>query len=64
MLHRSRTPAEAVEHCRGRTVRLLWCVTSEHVVVSAYHASDVPQQLELSDTAKLRGAHPHSPRRR
>jgi hypothetical protein len=58
MPHRGRTPAEAIEHSRGRTVRLLSCVTSEHIVVSAYYASDVPQRLELSDTAKLRGAHP------
>jgi hypothetical protein len=51
----SRTPAEAVEHYRGRTVRLLSCVTSVHVVVRAYHASDAPHQLELADTAKMRG---------
>jgi hypothetical protein len=57
MPHRSRTPAEAIEHYRGRTVRLLSCVTSEHVVVSAYHASGVPQQLELADPAKLRSGH-------
>jgi hypothetical protein len=51
----SRTPAEAVEHYRGRTVRLLSCVTSVHVVVRAYHLSDRPHQLELADTAKMRG---------
>jgi hypothetical protein len=56
---RSRTPAEAIERYRGRTVRLLSCVTTEHVVVSAYHASDdAPHQLELADPAKLRSAHP------
>jgi hypothetical protein len=53
----SRTPAEAVEHYRGRTARLLACVTSEHVVVSAYHAANPPHQLELSDLAKLRAPH-------
>lgn len=58
MPHRSRTLAEAIEHYRGRTVRLLSCVTSEHVVVSAYHASDAPQRLELADPAKLRSGHP------
>jgi hypothetical protein len=58
MPHRSRTPAEAIEHYRGRTVRLLSSVTSEHVVVSAYHASDAPQRLELADPAKLRSGHP------
>lgn len=52
----SKTPAEAIEHYRGRTVRLLSCVTSVHVVVGAYHVSDTPQQLELADTAKMRGA--------
>jgi hypothetical protein len=51
----SKTPAEAVEHYRGRTVRLLSCVTSVHVVVRAYHLSDVPHELELADTAKMRG---------
>jgi hypothetical protein len=50
----SGTPAEAVEHYRGRTVRLLSCVTSVHVVVRAYHLSDVPHELELADTAKMR----------
>src|ERR1700691_3251841 len=51
----SKTPAEAVEHYRGRTVRLLSCVTSVHVVVRAYHLSDVPHDYELADTAKMRG---------
>src|ERR1700686_450817 len=55
MPHASKTPAEAVEHYRGRTVRLLSCVTSVHVVVRAYHLSDRPHQLELADTAKMRG---------
>jgi len=32
-------------------------VTSEHVVVSAYHAADPPHQLELSDLAKLSAPH-------
>jgi hypothetical protein len=54
----SRTPAEAVEHYRGRTARLLACLTNEHVVVSAYHTADPPHQLELSDLAKLRAPHP------
>jgi hypothetical protein len=47
----SKTPAEAVEHYRGRTVRLLSCVTSVHVV----NLSDTPHELELADTAKMRG---------
>ena len=55
MPHTSKTPAEAVEHYRGRTVRLLSCVTSVHVVVRAYHLSDAPHELELADTAKMRG---------
>jgi hypothetical protein len=55
---RSRTPAEAVEQYRGRTARLLACLTSEHVVVSAYHTADPPHQFELSDLAMLRAAHP------
>jgi hypothetical protein len=55
MPHASRTPAEAVEHYRGRTVRLLSCVTSVHAVVGAYHAASAPHQLELADTAKMRG---------
>jgi hypothetical protein len=55
MPHTSKTPAEAVEHYRGRTVRLLSCLTSVHVVVRAYHLSDKPHQLELADTAKMRG---------
>lgn len=54
----SRTPAEAVEHYRGLTARLLGCLTSEYVVVSAYHTADPPHQLELLDLAKLRAAHP------
>ncbi|HSZ14384.1 MAG TPA: hypothetical protein VK790_10165 [Solirubrobacteraceae bacterium] len=56
MAPRSRTPAEAIEHYRGRTARLLACVTREHVV-SACHAADPPHQLELSDLAKLRAPH-------
>ncbi len=55
MPHASKTPAEAVEHYRGRTVRLLSCVTAVHVVVRAYHLSDMPHDLELADTAKMRG---------
>jgi hypothetical protein len=55
MPHTSKTPAEAVEHYRGRTVRLLSCVTSVHVVARAYHLSDAPHELELADTAKMRG---------
>lgn len=55
MPHASKTSAEAVEHYRGRTVRLLSCVTSVHVVVRAYHVSSEPHQLELADTAKMRG---------
>jgi hypothetical protein len=51
----SRTPAEAVEHYRGRTARLLSCLTTVHVVVGAYHVSDVPLKLELADVAKIRG---------
>jgi hypothetical protein len=51
----SKTPAEAVEHYRGRTVRLLSCVTSIHVVARAYHLSDEPHELELADTAKMHG---------
>jgi hypothetical protein len=51
----SKTPAEAVEHYRGRTVRLLSCVTSVHVVARAYHLSDTPHELELADTAKMPG---------
>lgn len=39
-------------------MRLLSCVTSEHVVVSAYHASTFRISSKLSDTAKSRGAHP------
>lgn len=54
----SRTLAEAVEHYRGLTARLLGCLTSEYVVVSAYHAADPPHQLALLDLAKLRAAHP------
>ncbi len=50
----SKTPAEAVEHYRGKTVRLLPCVTSVDVV-SAYRLSDAPHELELADTAKMRG---------
>jgi hypothetical protein len=55
MPHASKTPAEAVEHYRGRTVRLLSCVSSVHVVVRAYHLSDTPHGLELADTAKMHG---------
>lgn len=55
MPHASKTPAEAVEHYRGRTVRLLSCVTSVHVVVRAFRLSDAPHELELADTAKMRG---------
>jgi hypothetical protein len=55
MPHASKTPAEAVERYRGRTVRLLSCVTNVHAVVRAYHLSDKPHQLELADTAKMRG---------
>jgi hypothetical protein len=55
MPHTSKTPAEAVEHYRGRTVRLLSCVTSVHVVARAYHLSDKPHELELADTAKMHG---------
>jgi hypothetical protein len=55
MPRRSKTPAEAVEHYRGRTVRLLSCVTSVHVVARAYHLSDKPHELELADTAKMHG---------
>jgi hypothetical protein len=55
MPHASKTPAEAIEHYRGKTVRLLSCVTSVHVVVSAYHLSDTPHELELADTAEMHG---------
>ena len=51
----SRTPAEAVERYRGRTARLLSCLTTVHVVVRAYYVSDVPLKLELADVAKIRG---------
>jgi hypothetical protein len=51
----SKTPVEAVEHYRGRTVRLLPCVTSVHVVTRAYHLSDKPHELEPTDTAKMHG---------
>ena len=53
----SRTPAEAVEHYRSRTVRLLSCITNAHVVVSGYHAATVPHRLSLadSDPVRLRG---------
>jgi hypothetical protein len=54
MPHASSTPAEAVEHYRGRTVRLLSCVTSAHTTVSGYHASDVPHRLLLSDGDAMR----------
>ncbi|HEV7937334.1 MAG TPA: hypothetical protein VGP18_04845 [Solirubrobacteraceae bacterium] len=50
----SKTPVETVEHYRGKTMRLLSCVTSVHVV-SAYRLSDAPHELELADTAKMRG---------
>jgi hypothetical protein len=51
----SRAPAEAVEHYRGRTARLLSCLTTVHVVIRAYHVSDVPLKLELArgDAARL-----------
>jgi hypothetical protein len=49
MPHASSTPAEAVEQYRGRTVRLLSCVTSAHTTVSGYHASDLPHRLLLAD---------------
>lgn len=55
MARRSRTAAEAIEHYRASAARLLSCVTSVHVVVGAYHASDSPNQLELADAAKMRG---------
>jgi hypothetical protein len=57
MPHESRTPAEAVEHYRGRIVRLLSCVTSAHTTVSGYHASDLPHRLSLADgdPVRLRG---------
>jgi hypothetical protein len=57
MPHESRTPAEAVERYRGRTVRLLSCVTSAHTTVSGYHASDLPHRLSLADgdPVRLRG---------
>jgi hypothetical protein len=55
MPHTSKTPAEAVDHYRGRTVWLLSCVTSVHVVVRAYHLSDTPHELELADTATMPG---------
>jgi hypothetical protein len=60
MQHRSRTPAEAVEHYRGQTVRLLSCVTTAHTTVGGYHASELPHRLSLSDgdPAPLRGE-PH-----
>ena len=51
----SKTPVETVEHYRGKTMRLLSCVTSVHVVVSAYHLSDTPHELELADTAEMHG---------
>lgn len=52
----SRTPAEAVEHYRARTVRLLSSVTSAHTTVSGYHAADRPHRLLLADgdTVRLR----------
>jgi hypothetical protein len=50
----SRTPAEAIEQYRGRTVRLLSCVTSAHTTVSAYHASDLPHRLLLADGDAVR----------
>ena len=53
----SRTPADAVEHYRSRTVRLLSCITNAHVVVSGYHAAPIPHRLSLadSDSVRLRG---------
>jgi hypothetical protein len=50
----SRTPAEAVEHYRGRTVRLLSSVTSAHTTVSGYHAADHPHRLLLADGDTVR----------
>jgi hypothetical protein len=55
MPRQSRTAAEAIERYRGRTVRLLSCVTTAHVVVSAYHASEIPHRLSLADPVRLRG---------
>ncbi len=57
MPHEHRTGAEAVEHYRGRTVRLLSCVTSAHTTVSGYHASGLPHRLSLADgdPVRLRG---------
>lgn len=51
----SKAPAEAVEHYRGRTVRLLSCLTSAHTTVSGYHAGDHPHRLLLArgDAARL-----------
>lgn len=51
----SDNPAEAVEHYRGRTVRLLSCLTSAHTTVSGYHAADHPHRLLLArgDAARL-----------
>jgi hypothetical protein len=54
MPHANSAPAEAVEHYRGRTVRLLSCVTSAHITVSGYHASDLPHRLLLSDGDAVR----------
>lgn len=51
----SKAPAEAVEHYRGRVVRLLSCLTSAHTTVSGYHAGDHPHRLLLArgDAARL-----------
>jgi hypothetical protein len=54
---RSRTPAEAVEHYRSQTARLLSCITNAHVVVSGYHVGAAQHRLALadSDPVRLRG---------
>lgn len=51
----SKAPAEAVEYYRGRTVRLLSCLTSAHATVSGYQAADHPHRLLLArgDAARL-----------
>lgn len=51
----SKTPAEAVEDYRGRTVRPLSCLTSAHATVSGYQATDHPPRLLLArgDAARL-----------
>jgi hypothetical protein len=52
--HVSRTPAEAVEHYRGRTARLLASLTNAHAAVSGYHASGGPHRLLLADGDAVR----------